>query len=100
MTVTDEGRRLLEAVAAALYDDGCIVPPRTDHAEHVMEALRLPAFLTAVEALERLTEAGQDVTPTAGLADPGPGDWARFSEAWHAARAALAPFTEEPSDAE
>lgn len=52
-------------------------------------------YLAAVDALERLTEAGQDVTPTAGMPDPGQGDWARFSEAWHEASAALARLREQ-----
>lgn len=34
----------LEALAEALYEDGCITPPRTDHAKHVVEALAARGF--------------------------------------------------------
>lgn len=51
------------ALAAALYDDGCIRPPQTDHVEHVLVALDAsdPGWCGHGAEIARLREKARQV---------------------------------------
>lgn len=112
-TVTDEGRRLLEGASIAIpwrvvtlpAERGGIKTLVTDHVEEegvcparepdaaliVYAVNYLPAFLAAVEVMQRLVATIEDYAEDPRSLTP-------IYRARDAARAALAPFTEEPTD--